>query len=30
MAHLKGLGEVDDIEVVGDGVEAVKRIFERL
>ncbi|MCW3978879.1 MAG: DUF362 domain-containing protein [Candidatus Bathyarchaeota archaeon] len=30
MAHLKGLGEIDDIEVVGDGIDAVKRIFERL
>ncbi|UCH57199.1 MAG: DUF362 domain-containing protein [Candidatus Bathyarchaeota archaeon] len=28
-AHEKGLGEIDDIEVVGDGVEAVRRIFKR-
>jgi uncharacterized protein (DUF362 family) len=30
MAHLKGLGEIDDLEVVGDGIDAVKRVFERL
>ena len=30
MAHEKGLGEIDNIEIVGDGIEAVKRIFERL
>ena len=29
MAYERGLGEVDDIEVVGDGIEAVKRAFKR-
>ena len=29
MAHERGLGEVDGVEVVGDGIEAVKRVFER-
>ena len=29
MAHEKGLGEIDDVEVLGDGIEAVKRVFER-
>jgi len=29
MAHERGLGEVDGVEVVGDGIEAVKRAFER-
>ncbi len=29
MAHERGLGEVDGIEVVGDGIEAVKRVFKR-
>ena len=29
-AHQSGLGEIDEIEVVGDGVDAVKRIFQRL
>ncbi len=29
MAHERGLGEVDSVEVVGDGIEAVKRVFER-
>ena len=29
-AHQSGIGEIDDIEVVGDGVDAVKRIFQRL
>jgi uncharacterized protein (DUF362 family) len=28
--HERGLGEMYDIEVVGDGIEAVKRIFARL
>ena len=26
----RGLGEMNDVEIVGDGVEAVKRIFSRL
>lgn len=29
MAHERGLGEIDEIVVVGDGVEAVKREFDR-
>ena len=29
IAHERGLGEVDGVEVVGDGIEAVKRVFER-
>lgn len=29
MAHERGLGEIDDVEVLGDGIEAVKRVFER-
>ena len=29
MAHEEGLGEVDDIEVIGDGLDAVKRVFKR-
>lgn len=29
MAHERGLGEIDDVEVVGDGIEAVKRVFKR-
>ena len=29
MAHERGLGEVDAVEVVGDGIEAVKRVFKR-
>ena len=29
-AHQSGLGEMEEIEVVGDGVEAVRRIFQRL
>jgi uncharacterized protein (DUF362 family) len=28
-AHEKGIGEIDDIEVVGDSIEAVSRIFKR-
>jgi uncharacterized protein (DUF362 family) len=28
--HERGLGEMYDVEVVGDGVDAVKRIFSRL
>ncbi len=28
--HERGLGEMYDIEVVGDGIEAVKHIFARL
>jgi uncharacterized protein (DUF362 family) len=28
-AYEKGIGEIDNIEVVGDGVEAVSRIFRR-
>ena len=29
-AHERGLGEMYDVEVVGDGVEAVRRIFARI
>jgi uncharacterized protein (DUF362 family) len=29
MAHERGLGEVDSVEVVGDGIDAVKRVFKR-
>lgn len=29
MAHEEGLGEIDDIEVIGDGLDAVKRVFKR-
>jgi uncharacterized protein (DUF362 family) len=29
MAPERGLGEIDDVEVLGDGIEAVKRLFER-
>jgi len=29
MAHERGLGVVDGVEVVGDGIESVKRVFER-
>jgi len=29
MAHERGLGEVDDVEVVGDGIKAAMRVFER-
>jgi uncharacterized protein (DUF362 family) len=29
MGHERGLGEIDGIEVVGDGIEAVKRAFKR-
>jgi uncharacterized protein (DUF362 family) len=29
-AHQSGLGEMEEIEVVGDGVEAVRQIFQRL
>jgi hypothetical protein len=29
MAYEEKLGEIDDINVLGDGVEAVKRIFKR-
>lgn len=29
MAHEKGLGEIDDVEVVGDNIEDVRRIFKR-
>jgi len=29
MAHERGLGEIDGLEIVGDGIEAVKRVFER-
>ena len=28
-AHEKGIGEIDNIEVVGDGIEAVTKIFKR-
>lgn len=30
MAHEKELGEIDEVEVVGDGVDSVKRVFARL
>jgi hypothetical protein len=29
MAHERGLGEIDAVEVVGDGIEALKRVFKR-
>jgi uncharacterized protein (DUF362 family) len=29
MGYERGLGEIDSVEVVGDGIEAVKRVFER-
>ncbi|TRO46963.1 DUF362 domain-containing protein [Candidatus Bathyarchaeota archaeon] len=29
MAHEGGLGEIDDVEVVGDGLDSVKRVFKR-
>jgi len=29
MANTKGLGEIDDLEVVGEKLEAVQRIFKR-
>jgi hypothetical protein len=29
MAYERGLGEIDGVEVVGDGIEAVKRVFKR-
>ena len=29
MAHERGLGEVDGVEVVGDGIKAAMRVFER-
>ncbi len=29
-AHESGLGEIEEIEVLGDGVDSVKRVFERL
>jgi len=28
-AHESGIGQKDDVDVLGDGVEAVKRVFER-
>ncbi len=28
-AHQKGIGEIDNIEIVGDSIEAVSRIFKR-
>jgi uncharacterized protein (DUF362 family) len=28
-AHEKGIGEIDDIEVVGDSIETVSRVFKR-
>jgi len=30
MAHEKGLGEIDGIEILGESIENVKRVFERL
>ena len=30
MAHEKGLGEIDDIEILGESIEDVRRVFERL
>ncbi len=29
MGYERGLGEVDSVVVVGDGIEAVMRVFER-
>jgi uncharacterized protein (DUF362 family) len=29
MAHEKGLGAIDDIEVLGDGIESVQKLFKR-
>ena len=29
MAHEEGLGEIDDVEILGDGLDAVKREFKR-
>jgi uncharacterized protein (DUF362 family) len=29
MAYERGLGEIDGVEVVGDGIETVKRVFKR-
>ncbi|MDP6458015.1 MAG: DUF362 domain-containing protein [Candidatus Bathyarchaeota archaeon] len=29
MAHERGLGEIDSVEILGDGIEAVKRDFKR-
>jgi uncharacterized protein (DUF362 family) len=29
MAYEKGLGAIDDIEVLGDGIESVKKLFKR-
>jgi uncharacterized protein (DUF362 family) len=29
MAHERGLGEIDNVEILGDGIEAVKRDFKR-
>lgn len=29
MAHERGLGEIDGIHVLGDGIDAVKRVFKR-
>ena len=29
MAHERGLGEIDEIEILGESIENVKRIFER-
>lgn len=29
MAYERGLGEIDDIDVMGDGVDAVKKVFKR-
>ena len=30
MAHEKGLGEIDDIEILGESIGDVRRVFERL
>jgi len=30
MAHEKGFGEIDDIEILGESIEDVRRVFERL
>jgi len=29
MAHERGLGEIDDIDVLGDGIDSVMRVFKR-
>jgi uncharacterized protein (DUF362 family) len=29
MAHERGLGEIDEIEVLGESIESVKRVFKK-